>query len=210
MIRRSERLILNITRSIPITKKMPTPTEIVSVRMSIISAFPERSATCFAKICRSGSEMVTKIPMRKLTSAMSHILFDFARYEPIFEPIVCIDISAPIVKSDKPKMRHTTPKTKSRKMPGSIGVSVIANAATISAMGIMDVNDSESLDLIRFCNCSCSFPGNREPFPLILYYNILKCGLQVLFVVFQKNSYLFIIYFCLCLKIGRHLQFIHF
>ena len=73
--------------------------------------------------------------------------------------MVCMDISAPIVKSDKPKMRQTTPKTKSRKIPGSIGVSVIANAATISAMGMMEENDSESLDLIRFCNCSCSFLG---------------------------------------------------
>ena len=152
MISNRERLILNRIRSIPMTKKMPTPTEMVRVRMSIISAFPERSATCFANICRSGSEMVTKIPIRKLTSAINHILFDFARYAPIFEPIVCIDISAPMVNSDNPKIKQATPNTKSKKMPGSMGVSVTANAATMSAMGMMEENDSESLDLIRFCN----------------------------------------------------------
>ena len=155
-----ERLILNIMRSIPITKKMPTPTEMVKVRIRFISALPERSATCPAKICRSGSEMVTKIPMRKLTKAMSQILFDFARYVPILEPIVCIDISAPMVKSDKPKIKNATPNKKSRKMPGSIGVSVIANAATMSASGIIEENDSESLDLIKFSNAYSSFRSN--------------------------------------------------
>ena len=74
--------------------------------------------------------------------------------------MVCIDISAPMVKSDKPTIKNKTPNKKSKKMPGSIGVSVIANTATISAIGIMDENDSESLDLIRFCNAFCSFLGN--------------------------------------------------
>ena len=159
-------------RSIPITKKIPTPTEMVKVRIRFISALPERSATCPAKICKSGSEMVTKIPMRKLTSAISQILFDFARYVPILEPIVCIDISAPMVKSDKPKTRQRTPNKKSRKIPGSIGVSVIANAATISAMGSMEENDSESLDLIRFCNAYFPFVGIEGYIPS--FYIIAK------------------------------------
>ena len=124
--------------------------------------------------------------------------------------MVCIDISAPMVNSDSPKIRQRTPNIKSKKMPGSMGVSVTARNATISAIGIMELNDSESFDLMRFCKSSCSFLGNMRPSYLILYYNKLKCNLQVLFVVFQKNSYLFIIYFCLRLKKGTHLQFIHF
>ena len=55
-------------------------------------------------------------------------------------------------------------------MPGSMGVSVTAKAATISAMGMIEVNDSESLDLIRFSNASSPFKtivGNIPAFYII-------------------------------------------
>lgn len=95
-------------------------------------------------------------------------------------------------------------------MPGSIGVNVIANAATMKAMGIMEENDSESLDLIRFCNASCSFLCNIRRTYLSVYYNILKCDLQVLFVVFLKILPIYIYICILHSKIDTHLQFVHF
>ena len=79
-------------------------------------------------------------------------------------------------------------------MPGSIGVSVIANAATMSAMGMIEENDSESLDLMRFCNAVGSFHSDGGLHPLTLYYSRKSFVFQVLFVDFLKISYLFIIY----------------
>ena len=76
-----------------------------------------------------------------------------------------------------------------------MGVSVIANAATIKAMGIMDENDSESLDLMRFCNAFSPFSNIEVPYSLIVYYIILDYWLQVVFVDFLKFSYLFILSF---------------
>lgn len=67
-----------------------------------------------------------------------------------------------------------------------MGVSVTAKAATISAMGMMDVNDSESLDLMRFCNAFLLSQMIEVPYSLIVYYIISKRWFQVLFVDFLK------------------------
>lgn len=158
MINKSERLILNKIRSIPITRNRPTPTEMVSVRIQLrFGMSGARSATCDARICRSGSEIVTKIPIKKLIKAINHIFPDLPRYAPILVPSVCIDISAPIVKRERPNIRQMTPKIKSKKMPGSIGVSVMARIATITAMGKMEWKDSKSLDLMRLPKRFVSF-----------------------------------------------------
>ena len=76
-----------------------------------------------------------------------------------------------------------------------MGVSVTAKAATISAMGMMDVNDSESLDLMRFCNAFLLSQMIEVPYSLIVYYIISKRWFQVLFVDSFKNFYLFLLYY---------------
>ena len=93
-------------------------------------------------ICRSGSEMVTKIPMIKLKNVINHILLVFANHEPIFVPSGCIDISAPIVNTASPAIRQRTPSKKRKKVLGLMGASVIPNNSTIAAMGMIEVSDS--------------------------------------------------------------------
>ena len=128
-----------------IARKTPTPTDTVRMR-SIFS----RPSICSARITRSGSEMVTRIPMIKLTKVIIHIFLEAPTVAPIFEPRGCIDISAPAVKRLIPNTRQTIP-TKNRNIsPVDIGTMVMLSARTISAMGSTDRSDSLSFSLIRF------------------------------------------------------------
>ena len=56
-----------------------------------------------------------------------------------------------------------------------MGVSVTAKAATISAIGIMDENDSESLDLMRFCNA-------------FLLSQILRCHIPSFYIIAKESE----------------------
>ena len=118
-------------------RKIPTPTD--TVRIRIILGTPD---TCSARICRSGSEIVTRIPMIKLKKVINHILLVFANHEPILEPRGCIDISAPMVKIASPAIRQSTPSRKRKNVLGLIGANVSPNNSTIAAMGMIEVNDS--------------------------------------------------------------------
>ena len=129
--------MLKTIRSIATARKMPTPTETVRIRTML--GTPE---TCSARICRSGSEIVTRIPMIKLKKVMSQILLVFASHDPIFEPSGCMDISAPMVKIASPAIRHSTPSKKRKKVLGLMGASVIPSNNTIAAMGMIEISDS--------------------------------------------------------------------
>ena len=124
-------------RIIAISKKIPTPKETVRIKTRLGTP-----ATCSAKICRSGSEMVTKIPMIKLTNAISHNFLDFARDEPILLPNGCMDISAPIVKIANPTIKQRTPSRNSKNVLVLSGAIVMPSINTIAAMGRIDVRDS--------------------------------------------------------------------
>ena len=118
-------------------KKTPTPSE--TVKISTVFSTPD---TCSAKICRSGSEMVTKIPITKLINAISHICFDVAKVEPILAPKGCMDISAPIVKTESPMIRQRVPNKNRKKVEVSKGATVIPNSKMMAAMGRIEVSDS--------------------------------------------------------------------
>ena len=128
-------------------KNTPTPRE--TVKISTMFGTPE---TCSARICRSGSEMVTRIPMIKLISAISQIFFDFERVEPIFAPKGCIDISAPMVNTARPTTRHSVPNKNKKKVEGVRGATVIPSNSTMAAMGRIENKDSCSLFLITVSN----------------------------------------------------------
>ena len=119
------------------TKKTPTPIETVRIRS--IFGTPD---TCSARICRSGSEMVAKIPIIKLIPVISQIFPELASEEPSLLPRGCIDISAPIVKMASPAIRQSTPSKKSKKVLGDMGVSVMLSKRTMAAIGSIDVMDS--------------------------------------------------------------------
>ena len=139
------RFQLNTIRITAIARKIPTPTE--TVRISIIFSSP---LTCSARITRSGSEIVTRIPIIKLINAMIHTFLLAPTVEPIFEPRGCIDISAPAVNRLIPNTRQTTPTINRNISPVEIGTMVMLSARTISAIGNTDFRDSKNLSLIRF------------------------------------------------------------
>ena len=126
-------------------RKIPTPTETVRMRTMFSRPF-----TCSARITKSGSEIVTRIPIMKLTKAMSQIFLLAPTVEPIFEPRGCIDISAPMVKRLMPNTRQTIPTRKRNMSPVDIGTIVILSPKTIRAIGKTDFSDSASLSLKRF------------------------------------------------------------
>ena len=121
-------------RSIAMIKKIPTPTE--TVRISSISGIS--ADTCFARICKSGSETVTITPMRKLINAISHTFFELPSVAPSLLPRGCMDISAPMVNTESPMIRQKMPMRNKRKVPVAIGVMVTAKITTIAAIGQMD------------------------------------------------------------------------
>ena len=139
------RFQLNTIRITAIIRNIPTPTE--TVRMSTIFSRP---LTCSARICRSGSEIVTKMPITKLIKAISHIFLLEPMVAPIFVPRGCIDISAPAVKRLIPNTRQQTPTRNRNISPVEMGTIVILSDKTISAMGNTDFSDSISLFLIKF------------------------------------------------------------
>ena len=129
-------------RSIATARKTPTPTE----TLTIITVF-SMSGTCCARICKSGSAIVTMTPITKLTNAISQIFLLRVSAEPTFCPMTSIDISAPSVNTAVPAMSSTTPIANSRKVPDSRGVSVSESPSTIRAMGNTARNASPSFSL---------------------------------------------------------------
>ena len=125
-----ESLTPNTMRSIAIMRKRPMPTETV-ITITILSM----SFTCSARICRSGSAMVTMTPITKLTKAINQTFLLLVSVAPTFWPMTSMDMSAPSANSAVPTTNSKTPMQKSRKTPVCSGVSVIARPKTIRAMG---------------------------------------------------------------------------
>lgn len=57
----------------------------------------------------------------------------------------------------------------------------------------MDENDSESLDLIRFCNCSCSFLKNKGHIPSFYIITYQRRVFKLFFVV-SLNFFTYLYY----------------
>ena len=85
---------------------------------------------------------MTKIPITKLIRAISQTFPEEPRDAPNLEPRVCMDISAPMVKTASPAIRQRTPNKNIKNTPGDRGVRVTLSAITIAAMGRIDVRDS--------------------------------------------------------------------
>ena len=85
----------------------------------------------------------------KLTNAISQILPLEAIFVPTFAPICCIDISAPRVKTLIPATRNATPIMNRSIFAGDSGATVKLSAATISAIGKTELNDSLSFSFAK-------------------------------------------------------------
>ena len=107
----------------------------MAIVRKITSTIFSISLTCSARICKSGSAIVTMTPMTKLIKAISQIFLLFVRVAPTFCPMTSMDISAPSANSAVPTISSNTPREKSRKVPVFKGVSVSDNPSTIKAMG---------------------------------------------------------------------------
>ena len=123
-------------------RKIPTPTATVIISVQLLMA----SDTYPARICRSGSAMVTIMPMTNDTRAISHILREWVTTEPIFSPMTSIDISAPILKPESPITSKNAPIKNSTK--GYVSTpSMTARTSIITAIG--NIEDTDSLSFSK-------------------------------------------------------------
>jgi hypothetical protein len=96
---------------------------------------------------RSGSDIVTRIPITKLIKATSQTLPLAAIEEPIFAPRGCIDISEPAVNRLIPKTRQTMPRRNTNIFSAETGVKLKDKSITINPIGNTDLTDSKILFL---------------------------------------------------------------
>ncbi|OPZ76258.1 MAG: hypothetical protein BWY78_01426 [Alphaproteobacteria bacterium ADurb.Bin438] len=132
-----ESLILRKILKTESNKNKPTP----KATDKIIIMFGT-FGTCSANTCKSGSDIVTTVPIKKLINKIDQSFLDFVKAAPINSPIGIIAISAPIINIPIPKISNNEPTIKTISMSILIGTSKKDNKKTIILTGIIDVKDS--------------------------------------------------------------------
>lgn len=129
-------------RRIAITKNIATPsaTARISVRFGI-------DGTCWASTCKSGSDIVIKNPMIKLTSITIKIFLDLVITVPVRSPIGVMDISTPTLKNSIPIINNIAPIKKVISMLGGIGAIEKHSNSTIASIGMTAFNVSVNFSL---------------------------------------------------------------
>lgn len=120
-------------RKIAIIKNTPTPIAIVS-----ISTIFGILGTWSASTCKSGSEIVTAVPIMILTRHIRLIFPDFTSRIPVSSPIGIIAISLPSEKNPIPIVSITAPNRNSMIISNGIGAIVILSTMTIAVIGRTD------------------------------------------------------------------------
>ena len=87
---------------------------------------------------------------QKLINAMNHILPVETILVPSFAPKGCIDISAPRVNRERPKIKHIAPIEKSIIVPASRGVTNMESRRIMTTIGSIELVDSANLCFIGF------------------------------------------------------------
>lgn len=91
--------------------------------------------TWFARIWRSGSDIVMIIPKSKLTRRISQSFLDFVMLAPTLLPIGAMAVSAPSVNSAIPTISSAAPSTNASSILLGIGEIVKHNSKTIAVIG---------------------------------------------------------------------------
>lgn len=125
-----ERLILYRVRSRASTKKIPTPiaTIPISTRFGTVATWP-------ASTCRSGSAMVMRIPITRVTPHTSQMFFVLGSCAPMPSPIGIMETSVPREKKAIPKINSTAPRRNSTRVSRGRGITATLSKRTIKVMG---------------------------------------------------------------------------
>ena len=100
--------------------------------------------TWFARTCKSGSEMVTTTPIRKLSRTISHNFRELAIFAPACSPMGVMAASAPRVKNPMPTIRSAAPTRNANKMSTGSGAKEKHNTSTITVMGSTEASASRT------------------------------------------------------------------
>ena len=129
----------NRMRSRATTRKAPTPTATAP-----ISTGPGTLGTCSASTWRSGSEMVTTTPIKKLTATTTQSFRDRVIWTPTRSPMGVMAISAPRVKRPMPAISRTAPIKKASSVSVGTGEMVKHSASTMAVMGSTEARASRT------------------------------------------------------------------
>jgi len=151
--------MLNSIRSSATTRKIPTPIATASTMVAL-----GMEGTCWARTCRSGSDMVMIKPKIKLTGTMIHSLLVRVMAAPTFSPIGDMLVSAPRVKNIRPSTIITAPIKKHSRMLGEMGATEKQRIITMQTMGRTAWRDSVnfSFSFTRVAFKSISYLSNRD------------------------------------------------
>ena len=106
-------------RRIATTRNMATPraTARINVRFGM-------DGTCWARTCKSGSDIVIKKPITKLTKITIKRFLDLVMMVPVLSPIGVMDTSTPTLKNNIPIINKMAPIKKVIRILGGIGAMV--------------------------------------------------------------------------------------
>ena len=127
------------TRSSATTRNTPTPTATDQMITGL-----GMEGTWLASTCRSGSEMVTMMPIRKPTNATTHSLRDLVIAAPRRSPSGVMNRSAPSVNRHMPRMSIAAPMRKAVSVATGMGDTLKHSSSTMSVTGATDVRASEN------------------------------------------------------------------
>ena len=145
-------------RRIATTRNMATPraTARINVRFGI-------DGTCWARTCKSGSDIVIKKPITKLTKITIKRFLDLVMMVPVLSPIGVMDTSTPTLKNNIPIINKMAPIKKVIRILGGIGAMVKQSNKTMASMGMtafrVSVNFSLNLEWKKI-NVSDAFLQN--------------------------------------------------
>ena len=126
-------------RSSATTRKTPTPA--ATAPTSTALGMP---GTSEARTWRSGSEMVTTTPMRKLTETMTQTFRELAMWAPACSPMGVMAASAPRVKKPMPRISSTAPARKASSASTGRGATVRQRTSTMAVMGSTEARASRT------------------------------------------------------------------
>ena len=124
------------------TKKIPTPkaTAKINTRLGM-------EGTCWARTCKSGSEMVIIKPIIKLISMIINTFFERVITLPTRSPIGVMEISTPTLKNNIPIINKIAPIKNVIKILGGMGAIEKHSSKTIARIGRTAFNVSVSFSL---------------------------------------------------------------
>ncbi len=100
--------------------------------------------TCPASTWRSGSEMVTMMPMSRLTDTTTHSFRDLVIWAPTRSPMGSMAVSAPRVNSPMPTISSTAPIRNASSTSVGTGAAVKHRNSTIRVMGSTEARASRT------------------------------------------------------------------